>query len=233
MIRWRIIREKVLRLGVALLVSIVVRMSFSGGTVGLELVDAMLYSAAFRIESSLPLSGLAFLVGWIGFGFVLKTHRRTAPWTVGGAVLSVMAAWALAPACGSFPPLAMFLCWLACPESLYFPRRYAKVAEDEGDEGGAARFRISLEMVVAFGALACLEISMAVGACQVAAAASRPALGWVLLASPFVGGTLCWLFMKKRRESPPALLRALSSAYHGMEMGVWAAFGLRALLWFA
>ena len=50
MIRWRIIREKALRLGVALLASIVVRASFPDGTVGLELVDEMLYSAAFRVE---------------------------------------------------------------------------------------------------------------------------------------------------------------------------------------
>ena len=232
MIRWRIIREKALRLGVALLASIVVRASFPDGTVGLELVDEMLYSAAFRVESPLPLSGLAFRVGWIGFGLVLETHQRTVPRTVCGAALSVAAAWALAPVCSPFPPLAMFLCWLACPESLYFPRRYAKGTEGKGDEG-AVRFHISLEMVAAFCALAGLEISMVVGACQVAAATSRPALGWVSLASPFVGGMLCWLFMKKRRESPPVLLRVLSSVYHGMEMGVWAAFGLRALLWFA
>ena len=53
MIRWRIIREKTLRLGVALLASIVVRASFPDGTVGLELVDEMLYSAAFRVDSPL------------------------------------------------------------------------------------------------------------------------------------------------------------------------------------
>ena len=103
MIRWRIIREKALRLGVALLASIVVRASFPDGTVGLELVDEMLYSAAFRVESPLPLSGLAFLVGWIGFGLVLETHQRTVPRTVCGAALSVAAAWALAPVCSPFP----------------------------------------------------------------------------------------------------------------------------------
>lgn len=232
MIRWRIIREKALRLGVALLASIVVHVSLPGGTVDLEPVDTMLHSAAFRIESPLLLSESAFLIGWIGFGFVLKTRQRTVARTVGGAALSVVAAWALSRVYGPFPPLALFFCWLACPESLYFPRRYAKRAEGKGDEG-AARFHISLEMVVAFCALAGLEISMAIGACQAAVAINRFVLGWISLGAPFSGGILCWLFTKKRHESPPVLLRALSSAYHGMEIGAWTAFGLGALMWFA
>lgn len=232
MIRWRIIREKMSRLGVALLASIAVHVGFPGGAVGLEPVDAMLHSAAFGIKSPVLLSGSAFLIGWIGFGFVLETHQRTAARTVGGAVLSVAAAGALAPVCGPFPPLVMFLCWLTCPEPLYFPRRYAKVAEREDGEGGS-RFRLSLEAVVAFCALAGFEISMVIGACQATVAINRAALGWVSLGAPFAGGILCWLFTKGRHESPPVLLRVLSSMYHGMEIGAWTAFGLGALMWFA
>lgn len=232
MMRWRIIWEKALRLGVALLASIVAQLDFPDGAVGLESVDAVLRSGTFRVESPLLLSELAFLIGWIGFGFVLETRQRTATRTVGGAALSVAAAWALSRVGGPFPPLALFFCWLACPESLYFPRRYAKGVEGENDEE-VARFHVSLEMVVAFGALAGLEISMTIGACQAAAAINRSTLGWALLGTPFVGGIFCWLFTKKRHERPPVLLRALSSVYHGMEIGAWTAFGLGALMWVA
>lgn len=236
MIRWRIIREKALRLGVALLASAVVRASFPSGRVGYAPVDEMLGSGAFFVDSPLVLPALAFLIGWVGFGLVLEMRGRTVLGMVCGAGLSIAAAWTLSPLCGPFPPLVLFLCWLACPEALYFPRRYAM--DDETGDGSeeveikAPRSHLSLDMIVALGALALLEVSMAIGAFRVAGHSKWVGLGWVTLAAPFVGGALYWLITRGRREKPPLLLRALSIGYHGMEIGFWAAFGLRALLWF-
>lgn len=238
MIQWRIIREKALRLGVALLAGVVVRSSFPGGRVGYAPVDEMLGSGAFFVDSPLILPPLAFLIGWVGFGLVLETRGRTVLRMMCGAGLSIAAAWALSPLCGPFPPLVLFLCWLACPETLYFPRRYA--ADDETEDGSGEeveakvpRSHFSLEIIVALGALALLEASMVIGAFRVTGHSNWAGLGWTTLAAPFIGGALYWLITRGRREKPPLLLRTLSIGYHGMEIGFWAAFGLRALLWFA
>lgn len=237
MIRWRIMREKLLRLGVALLAGAVVRASFPGGRVGYAPVDEMLGSGAFVADSPLILSALAFLIGWVGFGLVLEARGRTVLGMVCGVGFSIAAAWAFSPLCAPFPPLILFLCWLACPEALYFPRRYATddEKEDGSDETGAKtpRSRPSLEMVVALGALALLEASMVIGAFRVAGHSNWAGLGWMTLAAPFIGGAFYWLITRERREKPSLLLRTLSAGYHGMEIGFWAAFGLRALLWFA
>lgn len=226
MIQLRKIFEQAVRFGASLVACCIVQFGAGSRDVGIGWASGLSQSLPFSSGVQNYLFALsAFLIVWIGIGSLLKSRKRAAGKLIAGGVLFVGGAWALSPLSAAFPPFSAFLCWLACPESFYFPRCYA------APKGGSA-VCILLEVIVAFGSLIALAFAMACATLQLEAERHVLLLFWSGVVA-LVGIAAYVLRMRGRREAPPLSVQITSMLYHSLEIWVWSSFDVMVWFWLA
>lgn len=226
MIQLRKIFEQAVRFGASLVACCIVQFGAGSRDVGIGWASGLSQSLPFSSGVQNYLFALsAFLIVWIGIGSLLKSRKRAAGKLIAGGVLFVGGAWALPPLSAAFPPFSAFLCWLACPESFYFPRCYA------APKGGSA-VCILLEVIVAFGSLIALAFAMACATLQLEAERHVLLLFWSGVVA-LVGIAAYVLRMRGRREAPPLSVQITSMLYHSLEIWVWSSFDVMVWFWLA
>lgn len=226
MIQLRKIFEQVVRFGASLVACCIVQFGAGSRDVGIGWASGLSQSLLFSSGVQNCFCALSvFLIVWIGIGSLLKSRKRVAGKLIAGGVLFVGGAWALFPLSAAFPPFSAFLCWLACPESFYFPRCYA------APKGGSI-VCILLEVIVAFGSLIALALAMACATLQLEAERHVLLLFWSGVVA-LVSIAAYVLRIRGRREAPPLSVQITSMLYHSLEIWVWSSFGVMVWCWLA
>lgn len=226
MIQLRKIFEQVVRFGASLVACCIVQFGAGSRDVGIGWASGLSQSLLFSSGVQNCFCALSvFLIVWIGIGSLLKSRKRVAGKLIAGGVLFVGGAWALPPLSAAFPPFSAFLCWLACPESFYFPRCYA------APKGGSI-VCILLEAIVAFGSLIALALAMACATLQLEAERHVLLLFWSGVVA-LVSIAAYVLRIRGRREAPPLSVQITSMLYHSLEIWVWSSFGVMVWCWLA
>ncbi|MEC4175035.1 hypothetical protein VIN30_01040 [Adlercreutzia sp. R7] len=200
---------------------------FSGGhhVAGFGWANDALMPSVFPLDAQKSACILAaFLIAWIGVGHLLRLRGKSVGALVAGDLVCVGVAWTVSPLCAAFPPTLLFLCWLACPELLYFPRHYAASLEDDG------KTRISFEMAVALVFVAACMLIMMRMAAHFAVAWNAPVLRWAFLLG-LLGVAAYIARIRERHAAPPLPARVISMAYHSLEIWAWSSFGAIAWFW--